>query len=218
MTGRRQNILLVEGNEDQYAIIALMAKYVEWGDRHEDWPVKVVPLESINNLTSTRISTTLKSADVVGIVVDADDDFDARWAGVRNLLVGHFPRVPRELPANGLVADNTEGKRLGVWIMPDNQSRGMLETFLQFLVPEPQEAIWLHAQEATVSAVRIGATCKNVHRDKSNIHAWLAWQDPPGRALGNALKQNMLDARAPYVEPFVSWFCDLFDLPRRIRQ
>jgi hypothetical protein len=193
-----------------------MTQHVVWGQSEEEWPARVLSQGGVKKLLRPRnIVTHLKSYDRIGIVIDADNEFRPRWESVRNSCRPYFPEIPSELPPDGLTISNGEQKRLGVWIMPDNQSRGMLETFLQFLVPEPQEAIWTHAQEATVGAVSRGAPCRAAHRDKSHIHAWLAWQDPPGKNMGAALMKNMLNARAPYANPFVCWFCRLFDVRPR---
>ncbi|WP_420537572.1 DUF3226 domain-containing protein [Ferrovum myxofaciens] len=42
-------------------------------------------------------------------------------------------------PINGLIYAINRRKRLGVWIMPDNNSRGMMETFLSTLVKTDEE-------------------------------------------------------------------------------
>lgn len=217
MATTNRSILLVEGQDDKYTIVSLMKKYIAWGEKEEDWPVMVKQQGGVEQLLKpANISAHVKSADVIGIVIDADDEHARRWESVRNLCRRHFPEIPNDLPEDGLIIENSEQKRLGVWIMPDNKSRGMLETFLRFLVPGPQEAVWLYAQEATAGAVIKGAKCQDAHRDKSHIYTWLAWQDPPGHSMGNALMKNMLDAHAPYAEPFVNWFCHLYDLERGI--
>ena len=70
----------------------------------------------------------------IGIIVDADDQFDSRWSSVRERCRKIAADFPEELPPEGLIHQNEHGLRIGVWIMPDNQSRGMLETFLGSLV------------------------------------------------------------------------------------
>lgn len=69
---------------------------------------------------------------------------------------------------------NPEGKTLGIWLMPDNRSRGMLETFLAYLVPGGGSDLWTHACEAVAEAYGRGAPCREVHHDKARIHTWLA--------------------------------------------
>ncbi|HEY8375848.1 MAG TPA: DUF3226 domain-containing protein, partial [Nannocystis sp.] len=119
------------------------------------------------------------------------------------------------LPPEGCVAAcSRTGRRFGVWIMPDNTSAGMLETFLKYLLPDGHDALWAHAQQAATRAHDRGAPFKQAHVDKANIYTWLAWQNPPGRQLHDAVKQRILRPDSPHAEPFVAWFCRLFELAR----
>ncbi len=112
----------------------------------------------------------------------------------------------------GLIIKNNDGKHFGAWIMPDNQKLGMIETFLRYLVPGNQAALWSHAERSTADALDHGATYKHLHSDKARIHTWLAWGDPPGERFGTALLKKILDASAPSATPFVKWFKDLYQL------
>ncbi|MBF0129039.1 MAG: hypothetical protein HQL33_03510 [Alphaproteobacteria bacterium] len=214
-----RKVLLVEGNDDMYAVIQLMAEHIPWGNTKDKWPVRIEPRNGIDEVPNRfDIPTRLKSREVeiLGIIVDADEVFADRWTRLRELCQEGFPDLPDVLPETGLIAENDEGKRLGIWIMPDNASRGMLETFLRFLVPQQQDPIWEKAQKAVDEAIALGAKCRPAHRDKSNIHTWLAWQDPPGEAFGNALVKKILDPHAPHAAPFVDWFCALFQIDDRV--
>jgi hypothetical protein len=111
-----------------------------------------------------------------------------------------------------VIEKNEQGKRLGIWIMPDNVERGMMETFMTFLVPEQQQDVWQLAQSSSHQARGLGAQFREVHRDKATIFTWLAWQDPPGQSLGTALVQRALDPHAPYAGRFVAWFRQLYGL------
>ncbi|AWK84900.1 DUF3226 domain-containing protein [Azospirillum thermophilum] len=207
--------LLVEGHDDLYAIVQLMAAHVPWGNTKEERPVVIEQCGGVENILATGfISTKLKSREVetLGIVVDADADFTTRWARLRSLCLGQFPEIPETVAPGGLVIDNAQGKRLGIWIMPDNSSRGMMETFLGFLVPDGEEPVWRKAQAAVREALELGAKCRDAHLDKSNIHTWLAWQDPPGQSFGTALLQKILDPKSSHAGPFVTWFRTLYRL------
>lgn len=215
MAAANKKHLLVEGQDDKYAIIEFMAKHVPWGDQRRDWPVLVEQCNGAEELLAPEFITTFlmsREVEILGIVLDADDRIKSRWRTVRSRCLPEFPSLPKELAPAGVITTNDEGKRLGIWIMPDNSARGMLETFMAFLVPNPEEPIWAHAVAATAEAVQKGARCRDCHRDKANIYTWLAWQDPPGYSIGGALKQNMLNAQAPYAAPFVEWFKALFEL------
>lgn len=211
-----QNKLLVEGKDDQYAIAELMAHFVHWGDSKNEWPVLIKPLDGVENLINhATITANLKGSAVrYGIVVDANDQFDKRWSRLREYASEEFPGLPERLPDNGLVFRNGRGNRLGIWIMPDNQGDGMLETFLKYLVPDPYADLWKHAQSAVERARALGAKCKKTHLEKAQIHTWLAWQDPPGDPFGTALKRNVFRTDHNLALLFVDWFCKLFELER----
>ena len=210
------NVLLVEGNDDLYAIAQLMGHYTEWPKKLP--PVKIIAYDGADDLLkNNNVSAALKIANLknIGVVIDADDVFQARWDSLRNLFIVKFPDIPQTLPSSGLICLNSEDQQLGIWIMPNNSSPGMLETFLSAFVNEndAHKAIWLHAIDATSSAKTLGAPYKDAHLHKAQIHTWLAWQDTPGDAFGTALVKKTLNPSAPSAAVFVEWFMRLYKLP-----
>jgi hypothetical protein len=209
------NLLLVEGVDDCYAIAELMGKHVRWGERSEDRPVYIQACNG-GELDKDFISLKLREDKLrcLGIVIDADNSLQGRWNMVRTPCLKYFPGIAEAVVEGGLIVSNEEGKRLGIWIMPDNKSSGMIETFFGFLVPDGQEPLWVRAQEAAKTAKSNGAPFKDCHLDKANIHTWLSWQDPPGQSMGRALVKNMLNPHAEYALPFVTWFMNLYGLEK----
>ncbi len=59
-------------------------------------------------------------------------------------------------------------------MMPDNQSREMLETFLAYLVPDNN--LWQYTQNKVIEAKKQGATYRDYHLDKANI--WSVIYEP----------------------------------------
>lgn len=207
--------LLVEGKDDAYAIASLMSHFVAWGDTERQWPVLLEPAGSAQELLAEEVVPTYLSepgTKILGVLIDANESFEQRWQRIRQVCLPAYPGLPEQCPAQGLIQHEGRLPRFGVWIMPDNRSRGMLESFLKLLVPtEPQE-LWAHAQAATRRAKQLGAPYKDAHCDKADIHTWLAWQDQPGKPLGEALKSKCLDPRSACATAFVEWFIRLFDL------
>jgi len=76
------------------------------------------------------------------------------------------------------------------------------------LIPELIEANGVPGQRAPI-------LCADRHLDTSPLHTWLAWQKPPGLQLHDAVKQRLLDPTADASKPFVTWFCDLFEVSLR---
>lgn len=212
------HMLLVEGEQDKRVIPYLLDAHIVWGDNKSEFPTNIVAYDGVDDLLAAgEIETQLKTPKLqtLGIIVDANDSLDSRWRQVRNRCLAAFPELTETLPPEGLIATNDEGIRLGVWVMPDNQTSGMLETFLSFLIPEEGDELWERTQEYVDEAKRLGAPFKEVHRDKARVHSWLAVQDPPGESLHLAVVQRMFRPDSVNCAAFVEWFIKLYELERR---
>ncbi|MCL2724308.1 MAG: hypothetical protein FWD69_07715 [Polyangiaceae bacterium] len=208
----KTRILLVEGKTEERIIPELMeANDIHWGPPKNPI-VTILDSDGVENLLR-EIPVRLKTPGLtaLGVIVDADDDADAQWQRIRARVLGEFAELPNMLPKEGLVVTSKDGKiRFGAWVMPDNQSRGMLETFLHFMRPKENQLLLDHTHSSTMTARELGATFKEAHLDKAEIHTWLAWQHPPGCQLHDAVKQKILVPKHPYAGPFVTWFKLLF--------
>lgn len=207
--------LLVEGADDKRLIPHLMeANGVRWGDSKDDWVVAIESHQGVSDLLGPgTIGSELKSPglEALGILIDADDDPRGRWNQIRARCISQFPSLPDEMPSGGLI-DQTSKPHFGVWMMPDNESRGMLETFLLCLLPGGSDSMHAHAIRSRDEAKLLGAPFSEAHKDKALIHTWLAWQDPPGQQLHGAIIQRILNPTSERAGPFVSWFRALFNL------
>ena len=205
----RPKQLLVEGEDDKFAVIGLMQYHVPWVPP----PVYIESTNGFTNLLEgTFLLTKLKESglETLGIVVDADDNPVGRWNKFQSIFQPVIPGLPSVMPGDGLIVTTAQEIRVGLWMMPDCGSSGMLETFLQYLVPDLAAALWQHAEASFQTACSLGAPCRSAHHDKARIHTWLAWQDPPGESLGRALTRKTLDPTAPTAAAFVAWFRSLF--------
>jgi hypothetical protein len=217
MTLRRNefNKLLVEGKQDLFVIAELLDHYIVWGGRHDECVEGICDYDGVDDLLGPdEIETVLLTPNLaaLGIVVDANGDANLRWHQVRSHCTAQFPALPANLPPDGLIVMNERGLRLGVWIMPDNQSQGMIESLLRCCVPQAAQPVLDHALQSLTNARAIGAPVKEAHLDKAHVHTWLAWQDPPGLQLHQAVIAHVLDAASPLALPFVEWFIRLFQL------
>ncbi len=211
-----EKILLVEGDEDKRVIPELVeANGLAWGDRPKDRIVHIKSCGGVEQLIDkAALNTELKASGlkILGMIVDADEAPEARWQSIRNALLDRFPEIPSELPGTGLISTNTSNIKVGVWMMPDNRQRGMLETFFEFLLPETEAALWDHAKQSCLQAATHGAAYRQPHTDKANIHTWLAWQNPPGRQLHQAVKERILNPSSAKATIFMDWFRELYEV------
>ena len=213
MASLRPKQLLVEGQDDKFSVVGLMEHHVGWPDRPTEPPVYIESVGSVSEiLKASFLRTKLKESglNALGVMIDADVEPTARWDSFRSTCARTFPDMPDVLPSGGLITQNASGLRLGLWLMPDCSSSGMLESFLRHLVPEPDAPLWAHAESSFEAACRIGSPCRAAHSDKARIHTWLAWQDPPGESLGRALTRKTLDPTVKTATAFVAGFKQLY--------
>ncbi len=206
------NQLVVEDIDTKGAVIGLMRHYVAWPKTESGWPVNIDFWGSADEvLNKAEVATLFKTGELsaLGLIVDADSNFAARWDQVKDVCrhLGGVP--PVNCPTGGLQLA-IQGKKFGAWIMPDNNSAGMVENFCHSLVPNPGDQVWNFARQCASDAKTRGAPFNAIHLDKAHIRTWLAWQDPPGIHMGIALTRGILDPACKSAADFIAWFRSLY--------
>lgn len=121
-----KKILLVEGKDDEHVLKHLC------GNRGGP-QLDVITHDGVDKLLEGFPIQLKVSGDgaIVGVVIDADTDVASRWQSLRDRLVGlGYEGVPDNPDPGGTIVDPPDGKflpRVGIWMMPDNQSQGILE-------------------------------------------------------------------------------------------
>lgn len=210
MAEKKNKQLLVEGNDDCHVVWALCEKY-QLPESFE-----VIDCKGIEDLLSS-VSVRLKQSgiDTIGLVVDADTNLDSRWQSIRSILQGEgYVTVPEKIPERGLIY-REEGKvTVGVWLMPNNDTNGMLEDFIRFLVPEPDALMPIVTSVLDDLEGKNLNKYKSIHRSKALIHTWLSWQEDPGTPMGLSITKKYLDASVPECSVFVEWLRKLFEVEK----
>lgn len=207
MVGRK--LLLVEGKDDEHVLRHLCEiRNVGRVDEIKSHGGVEELLESIR----VRLRAS-EEGDIVGVVIDADTDLTARWQSLWDRLIDAGYQGVRENPASeGTVLEPPADKllpRVGIWIMPDNQTPGILEDFLSFLLP-PDSRLYAHAQASVDSIPEGEQRFRACDRPKAIIHTWLAWQEKPGRPLGTAITARFLNPDVTQVDDFIAWLQRLY--------
>ena len=208
--GNERLLLFVEGRNDKEVIYRIENHYRLAGI----CDVKEMGSDSeAFEAFTLYLNEQASKADRVGLVIDADQDFNNRWKSIRLALTNsNNYSVPLNFPPEGLILDsNTPNKpKIGVWIMPNNSSVGMLEDFLIKMVPGDDDLI----PEVTKALNDIEALGKNrykkIHRSKAWMHTYLAWQDEPGNTLATAVASFQLNSSAAIVKSFADWMVRLY--------
>lgn len=201
-------LLLVEGRDDQWSIIHLM-------ERHgHDWKglPRTVEVKDCGGFPTIagQAAVSAKSYGRLGIVLDADLSPTDRWVSMRDRLANVRIVIPATPQSGGFVGGGLlPESRVGVWLMPDNSSPGMLEDFLGTLVPQG-DSCWEYAGEVVAEARLRGAPVSELHTAKARIHSWLAWREMPGQPFGTAMTTAAFAHDTPAALAFVAWFGRVF--------
>ena len=213
-------LLLVEGPDDFHTIANLIKRSGAGTYRRFDENNKA-PVDFVikdmggypqlrKSLASELLSTEFGS---YGLVVDADADVGKRWLSVtdrlrelQSRLAFTLQDVPKQPSPPGTILTTDTPLTIGIWLWPDNVVAGDMESFAGNLVP-PGDLLWPHADEAirTLPETRFIES----HRTKAHIHTWLAWQDPPGQQLGEAVRSATLKSDAVLAQSFLAWLTKL---------
>ncbi len=202
--------LLVEGNDDQHVVWALCEKH------NVPESFDVIDCGSVENVLK-EFRLRLKLADNnqrIGLVVDADVNLKSRWESIFAILkdMGKYECDTLVLPQEGLVLEPAEKTypKVGIWLMPDNHQNGMLEDFMAALA-KPDDALMKKSEDVLTDLETEGIQkYRPVHRSKAKIHTYLAWQDVPGRPMGQAITANILNSNSNVAVMFAKWLKEMF--------
>ena len=203
----------MEGDTDRGIISGLVEAHgVPWPDPPNS-PVHIDVFGGVDEILKAGVLEAELGAsglEALGVVVDANGDAGTRWDCLREWCSSQFSDLPKQIPVEGLQIVHSRGARFGIWIMPNNRLRGMVEDWLVGLIPEESGPLFELARNCASEAKHRGAPFKDVHRTKAEIHTWLAWQDEPGPRLYDAVIHRVLDPTRPESGQFVNWFRSLF--------
>jgi len=201
------NYLLVEGPDDAQIFVHLLRHY------HLTSYIAIEAKNGIEKLLDD-IDVELDRSGLkrLGIVVDADTDIDARWQSLRNRFIQTgYSSIPLVPLAEGTIISQQGRPKVGIWLMPTNTLSGMLEDFISFLIPS-NDVLWPLATNIVQQVVQTECRFPIVQVQKTNVHTWLAWQQEPGKPMGQAITKKYLDANAPHAQQIVKWLRQLFEL------
>jgi hypothetical protein len=207
-TGKK--VLLVEGNTDCHVVMAMCAIHkveinlfgiFDCGSDNQ-------ALKRLNALVN---ASETDQPSIIGLMLDADQQgTESRWQSIKRKLQDKPYDLPDDPFPDGTVISSTEPDypRLGFWLMPNNKDVGMLETFINEMIP----ANHLESVKRSLETARQEGctTYKDVHQDKAIVHTYLAWQDEPGRPIGQSITARVLQPETPSALAFIKWLIALF--------
>lgn len=208
--GSATGLLVVEGQNDEHLVLHLCRQADPGlGDKFDfrNAQGRMGVINSVRNLVNQPDLTG------VGFVLDGDQTPQEHWRQVIERIAVAYPDLRLTLtPELGgtIIPENSNlgSPRIGIWVMPDNQTTGELEDFVAQMIPEG-DLVWPRSQDYIAGiplAVRQFETNKIT---KSEVHAWLAARRFPG-LMGIAVREGDLETNGPLCQRFLAWLNRLF--------
>jgi hypothetical protein len=203
----RLNYVLVEGRDDVEVVRHLLIYY------NLEPYITVENKQGINNLLEGLEVELMRRAETrLAVIVDADTDISHCWLSLRQRLIeAGYTTVPPQPAPDGTIIGQTNRPTVGIWLMPDNTLSGMIEDFISMLIPE-NDMLWPIAQNVVQQVIVTDRRFPETQTAKANIHTWLAWQEEPGKPMGQAITKRYLKADALHAQKLIAWLRRLFDL------
>ena len=209
-------VLIVEGDNDLH-----VAAHI-WLRQHNSEPTFAIESQGGIDKLLPNISPTIRRAgtETVGILIDADDDSQARWSAVRDRIARNdiSAPLPRDPVQDGIIIDAEIGiedfapkrnVRIGIWLMPDNISPGELEDFVAQMIPHG-DPVWPLSKEYIDGIPTQHRKFTDKKTPRAKVHAWLAAREDP-RRMGEAIRARDLETSSNLCQSFAKWLTKLFE-------
>ena len=195
-------VLLVEGPNDKHVVLHLCNFHEEMP---KFWILDKEGIEVLLEAIGSEVRAPSRKA--VGILVDANDDLDARWRAVANRLREENIEVPSNPELTGTIIDSTP--RVGIWLMPNNESPGELENFVSEMIPN-DDPVWPLSADYIDGLPQADRKFTEKKILRAKLYAWLATREDP-RQMGAAIGARDLRVDGPLSTRFASWLRQLFE-------
>ena len=197
------HVLLVEGLNDKHVVwhirdrLSLTLSFQIHNRRGVDPLLQAVGAEII-----------APGRQVVGILMDANDELEKHWEDVKSQLSMEGIRAPSDPDPAGTIIDTLGKPRVGIWLMPDNVSTGELEDFVAQMIPG-EDPVWPLSRRYIVDVPKDDRKFAAQKIQKAQVHAWLATRKKPG-LMGLAIRTGDLNVDGSLCQKFVAWLTNLF--------
>ena len=217
-------VLLVEGQDDKHVVRQICLRHPSFsveGQYDKEQMVLDSPSASSFTIRDTgNVDKVLESIgpeikapgrQAVGILVDGNDNVKGRWNAIMGRLrkagIMQLPSSPKS--SGTIISSKLPSKpRIGIWLMPDNSSRGELEDFIARMIPE-SDAVWPLSRHYIDEIPKRERKFKPKKTRRAQIHAWLAAREDP-RHMGTAIGAKDLEVDGVLCQRFIAWLIELF--------
>ncbi len=195
-------ICIVEGNDSH--VISSILKKRGFGfpnsfseETIRDFYKKAKSVERIPTLFKAALENSVYNN--IGIVLDANQiGPNRRYQAYKDILVAYDSKIePPNVNNNGISITDSTGRKIGIWIMPDNKSSGYLEHFLERIIPTENKKKLEYVKEVVEKYnSKFNNAISDSEKQKAYVYSYLALQSKPGMPLGQAVTANYFNGKS----------------------
>ena len=201
-TSPEKHVLLVEGVDDLHVVRHIR----ESNSLPESFCIRQ-KCGRPNLLKGLRSEIIAEGRIAVGIVLDANNNSLSRWQSIADKLKSAGITAPTGPDFNGTIIRSQP--RVGIWLMPDNESPGELEDFIASMIPSG-DPVWPLSKDYIEAIPEKHREFKEGKIMRAKVHAWLAAREEP-RPMGSAIGLGDLETSSENCNKFVDWLRELFE-------
>lgn len=193
-------LLLVEGTDEARFFSALLGKA---GGECEMQVLAIGGKDALRRnlrILDSQLARSGITCRSLGVVRDADDDPAGSLRSVRDALRGYGWEPPARA---GVVTGDTP--RVGIFVLPDGQGQGALETLCRRAVEESVPGLCAEQFLDCLRKAGHEETSRGANADKAFVHAYLASGRNPVARVGEAADQGRWDFDHPAFAPLVEF-------------
>lgn len=194
----RSRVLLVEG-KDELRFFSSLLSAIPGSNSFQVVPVGKEKLRESLSIVRAMFAQAALTCEALGVVRDADEDARGAFQSVRDALSheewappGRHGEVTCSLP------------KIGVFIMPDGEEKGALETLCRRAVEDTEAGRcateYLRCMERAGRVAGVAA-----RRDKAFAHTYLAGSEDPVARVGEGAQQGIWDYTHAAFSPLVDF-------------
>jgi hypothetical protein len=200
--------LLVEGITDFHVFSNLFLKH---DVKHNFDIINDENYQGSGIYDSLSVWLKTENIDTIGIVVDADENADSKRDKIADILEKQGYVLNQKLDSTAIILKNELQPTIGIWVMPDNKNTGILEDFVEKLIPVNDALLPFVNQTLDNIEAKSLQQYKEKDKPKARMATWLAWQENPGDPIGVGINKQLFDTNHEYCQNFLTWIKDLFD-------
>ena len=224
MPTETKHILLVEGIGDQkffnhlLSILDLQPEIYPKTPRDIDARIYRNGLHPLKAQLKVQLTRLIRGdIEKLGVIVDADhteqtsNGFSERRAQIIEILEENGFSITEQptQAGEGELFSHPSNAEVGLWIMPDHFSDGMIEDLFISAIEESGHELLQHTK-TTINNLGDLKLFGEHHNNKAKLATWLAWQKEPGISASYAHHKRLFNQQHPGFIALQNWLKRVF--------